>query len=75
MIINNCNALLTFTNKINVSSQFNAFSTAICPQVENNFRDNGSEASTRAAEDCVCGQPGTTLDPNGNGKPSINHCS
>lgn len=37
----------------------------------NTDRDNGSEASTRAAEECGC----DVTDPKGNGKPSVNHCS
>ncbi|KAH9634436.1 hypothetical protein HF086_008270 [Spodoptera exigua] len=47
----------------------------MCPQVQINFRDNGSEASTRPAEDFTCGDPAITLGPNGNGKPPANHCS
>ncbi|RVE52062.1 hypothetical protein evm_003340 [Chilo suppressalis] len=40
----------------------------------NTDRDNGSEASTRPAEDCACG--GEALpDVTGNGKPTANHCS
>ncbi|XP_022827150.1 anoctamin-1-like [Spodoptera litura] len=41
----------------------------------NTDRDNGSEASTRPAEDFTCGDPAITLGPNGNGKPPANHCS
>ncbi|XP_026726490.1 anoctamin-1 isoform X2 [Trichoplusia ni] len=41
----------------------------------NTDRDNGSEASTRAAEDCACGDPDANVGPNGNGKPPNNHCS
>ncbi|XP_063835901.1 anoctamin-1 isoform X2 [Ostrinia nubilalis] len=37
----------------------------------NTDRDNGSEASTRPAEECICGGPPDV----GNGKPSDNHCS
>ncbi|KAI8430342.1 hypothetical protein MSG28_000644, partial [Choristoneura fumiferana] len=43
----------------------------------NTDRDNGSEASTRAAEDCACGEPAALPDfaSTGNGKPPANHCS
>ncbi|KPJ17816.1 Anoctamin-6 [Papilio machaon] len=43
----------------------------------NTDRDNGSEASTRAAEECGCGEPAQPhLDSsNNNGKPVANHCS
>ncbi|KAF9409293.1 hypothetical protein HW555_011328, partial [Spodoptera exigua] len=44
-------------------------------QEMNTDRDNGSEASTRPAEDFTCGDPAITLGPNGNGKPPANHCS
>ncbi|XP_047543173.1 anoctamin-1 isoform X2 [Vanessa atalanta] len=42
----------------------------------NTDRDNGSEASTRPAEDCGCGLPAAPADvTNNNGKPVANHCS
>ncbi|XP_046975096.1 anoctamin-1 isoform X2 [Vanessa cardui] len=42
----------------------------------NTDRDNGSEASTRPAEDCGCGLPAAPTDvTNNNGKPVANHCS
>ncbi|KOB67536.1 Anoctamin [Operophtera brumata] len=41
----------------------------------NTDRDNGSEASTRAAEECGCGIPDGADLPKGNGKPTPNHCS
>lgn len=41
---------------------------------DSHYRDNGSEASTRPAEECGCGdvRPDVT---NNNGKPVANHCS
>nr|XP_026484485.1 anoctamin-1 isoform X3 [Vanessa tameamea] len=45
-------------------------------QEMNTDRDNGSEASTRPAEDCGCGLPAAPADvTNNNGKPVANHCS
>ncbi|XP_068628386.1 anoctamin-1-like [Battus philenor] len=43
----------------------------------NTDRDNGSDASTRAAEECGCGEPAARYSDksNDNGKPSANHCS
>ncbi|XP_050354854.1 anoctamin-1-like isoform X2 [Nymphalis io] len=42
----------------------------------NTDRDNGSEASTRAAEECGCGVSAAPADvSNNNGKPVANHCS
>ncbi|XP_041974295.1 anoctamin-1-like isoform X2 [Aricia agestis] len=41
----------------------------------NTDRDNGSEASTRAAEECGCGDPAVPDVANNNGKPVANHCS
>ncbi|CAK1600273.1 unnamed protein product [Parnassius mnemosyne] len=43
----------------------------------NTDRDNGSEASTREAEECGCGEPATLYPDasNNNGKPVANHCS
>ncbi|KAJ0181435.1 hypothetical protein K1T71_003520 [Dendrolimus kikuchii] len=43
----------------------------------NTDRDNGSETSTRPAEDCWCGEPApdVRIGSQGNGKPSVNHCS
>lgn len=45
----------------------------MCPKKY--FRDNGSEASTRAAEECGCGVPDGGDLAKGNGKPTANHCS
>ncbi|XP_037302438.1 anoctamin-1-like isoform X2 [Manduca sexta] len=46
-------------------------------QEMNTDRDNGSEASTRAAEECGCGEPAPTLPGgvNGKAKTVANHCS
>ncbi|CAH2069036.1 unnamed protein product, partial [Iphiclides podalirius] len=43
----------------------------------NTDRDNGSEATTRSAEECGCGEPATGHGDasNNNGKSSANHCS
>ncbi|XP_061708885.1 anoctamin-1 isoform X3 [Cydia pomonella] len=42
----------------------------------NTDRDNGSEASTRAAEACACGEPALPdVSATGNGKHTANHCS
>ncbi|XP_072935586.1 anoctamin-1 isoform X3 [Epargyreus clarus] len=41
----------------------------------NTERDNGSEASTRAAEECGCDVTASYDTTNNNGKPMANHCS
>ncbi|CAB3245430.1 unnamed protein product [Arctia plantaginis] len=44
-------------------------------QEMNTDRDNGSEASTRAAEEYGCDETATNIRSNGNGKSTANHCS
>ncbi|XP_034823900.1 anoctamin-1-like isoform X2 [Maniola hyperantus] len=41
----------------------------------NTDRDNGSDASTRPAEECACGEPVVPDVVTNNGKPVANHCS
>lgn len=46
-------------------------------QEMNTDRDNGSDTSTRPVEECGCGEPEPKIrvGSQGNGKPSVNHCS
>lgn len=62
---------------LHAMSVLSNLNTDYMSQDMNTDRDNDSEASTRAAEECGAGEPAATCvhDTSSNGKPKSNHCS